>query len=476
MPGGTKNLGIVKAIFAGSSAPENTVVIWYDTVNFIHKYFNGTSWVTLTGGGGGSLPTINNVGDSISSLDGLTWTAQGYLVDNAAALSVNWNNRSLANSNGDTVVDWSVYRLVDAIGQDSLSWGDSARNLISETGVVALDWSSRLLVDSFSMDSLSWEQRYLYDATEVVAQDWANRTLFDTVGQSALSYGSRLLSNSSGHYVADWGTEFNLQPLNGTPVSYATNKASRRLKLNAVTWDGVAAGNLYWDIFHEVSLAANKTWLSWYGTNGNLAMRLEDEGALFVDSIAFGATEESLYYDNAQNTLRSGVNTIVQQLVGTVFTKTSDTTVASTVVETNILGTGIGNLSIGADNLKVGKTIAIKVSGFHSSALGPNLTVRVRLGGTLVASGTLTCGNGTNDGFDIRAEITCRSIGMAGTVSCKGTYEEEHTSGGLIGIVKTTNTTIDTTANQALTVTVQWSAASASNTITAQIATVTIKN
>lgn len=47
----TRNLGLVKAIFVGTTAPSNTQVLWYDTSlpAPIHKYYDTltTSWVAL---------------------------------------------------------------------------------------------------------------------------------------------------------------------------------------------------------------------------------------------------------------------------------------------------------------------------------------------------------------------------------------------------------------------------------------------
>lgn len=45
----TQNLGLVKAIHSGATPPTNTAMIWYDTINFVHKYWNGAAW-TLLGG------------------------------------------------------------------------------------------------------------------------------------------------------------------------------------------------------------------------------------------------------------------------------------------------------------------------------------------------------------------------------------------------------------------------------------------
>lgn len=39
----TTNVGLVKAIFSGETAPINTKVIWWDTVNLIHKTYNNST-------------------------------------------------------------------------------------------------------------------------------------------------------------------------------------------------------------------------------------------------------------------------------------------------------------------------------------------------------------------------------------------------------------------------------------------------
>ena len=495
--------------------------------------------IGTVGSSNNSLPTINNVGDILTTLDGSTWVADEIIYDQSAVESiypnnrmlidslgggsVNWDNGSLIDSAGTTVVNWRAFLLhdsssgtsldwdsrllYDTLGTQSVDWGN--RVLVASNGassatwegmqlinkfnhfpvvdwgnlrltdnsnIWSVDWAFRLLKDAAAITSVDWTNRYLKSSSGAYAMDWENRGLYDSSSVQSIDFGLRRTYDTAAHSVFSWATEFRTHRLDGTNNSYASNKRSYKHEYQASLWDGAVAVDKYFTAWHDVSVGANKSWLKWTDTSGAEAMRLEDGGSLYLSGLHLGATEEELNFNTVQNALKSSANSIQQFLVGTIFTKTSDTTVANTVVETNILGTGIGSLTIGADNLKVGKTIAIKVSGFHSSAGNPDLTVRVRLGGTLIASGTITCGNGTNAGFNIQAEITCRSIGVAGTVSCKGAYEEEHSSGGLAGIVKTTDTTIDTTVNQALTVTVEWSAASVNNTITAQIATVTIKN
>jgi hypothetical protein len=56
----TKNLGVVKALFVGSIAPTNQAMLWLNTADHLHYYYNTvtSAWVLLSGGGSG-ISSIN---------------------------------------------------------------------------------------------------------------------------------------------------------------------------------------------------------------------------------------------------------------------------------------------------------------------------------------------------------------------------------------------------------------------------------
>ena len=56
----TQNLGIVKAIHIGTSAPTNLQMLWYDTTVNEHKYYNVVTgiWTSLIGGGNASVISV----------------------------------------------------------------------------------------------------------------------------------------------------------------------------------------------------------------------------------------------------------------------------------------------------------------------------------------------------------------------------------------------------------------------------------
>ena len=159
-----------------------------------------------------------------------------------------------------------------------------------------------------------------------------------------------------------------------------------------------------------------------------------------------------------------------KQATGTVlFTQTSTVTVANTVTETAITDGGVGSLTLPANYLVAGRSFRLFGSGFHSNANNNTLRIRVKLGSvTVLDTGAQGSNASTNDGFIISANITCRTTGASGTVMAQGEYKEftgTPSAHDTYQLVNTATTTIDTTASNAISITVEWGTASASNTI-----------
>jgi hypothetical protein len=155
-----------------------------------------------------------------------------------------------------------------------------------------------------------------------------------------------------------------------------------------------------------------------------------------------------------------------------LFSQVVDVTVDDTTTETTILGSGRGSKTITADELAQGSVIVVVLQGYLSTTSTPNLTIAASLGGSEVCTtGAQTLADTIADeGFTVRIEITCRSTGATGSVVAGGTLE--YSSGNQHKLIKTSVTTVDTTAALAVDVTVKWGTADAANTITAQIATI----
>lgn len=154
-----------------------------------------------------------------------------------------------------------------------------------------------------------------------------------------------------------------------------------------------------------------------------------------------------------------------------VFMQTASVTVGNTGVETTLTGSGIGSLTLPANFLKAGTTLKVRVFGTHSATLAPTIELKVKLGGvTILDTGAVTTGNSTNDLFSIEGWVTCRTTGAMGTVFAQGWYNERAqipANALAYPMVNTTTSTIDTTAADAVDVTLQWGLGAVGNTATA---------
>src|SRR6202000_3194308 len=147
---------------------------------------------------------------------------------------------------------------------------------------------------------------------------------------------------------------------------------------------------------------------------------------------------------------------------------------------TTLLGTGRGTKTLAANTMTVGKVINLIGGGVFSSGISPgNLTIKVKLGSVVLASGTLTnlLTSATNEAFQFACTITTRTIGATGTVVVNGNFTYESTNALTRGFLALTNagatSTIDTTATQTLDITVTYASATG-NSITTNISTIEI--
>jgi hypothetical protein len=152
--------------------------------------------------------------------------------------------------------------------------------------------------------------------------------------------------------------------------------------------------------------------------------------------------------------------------VGPVFVQTADVTVANTVTETSLAGSGIGTKTIPANFLAVGRQIRVRARGYVSTTGTPNFRVRIKLGATVILDTGSVAFIGTiaNNEWVIEGVITCRSVGGGGTVMAQGSFHEEPDNRA--GLTNLATVAVATTVSQLVDVTWEWGTASASNTIT----------
>jgi hypothetical protein len=186
------------------------------------------------------------------------------------------------------------------------------------------------------------------------------------------------------------------------------------------------------------------------------------------------ATNGAVWTDSTQKALQVYQDGVKQTVQAALFTQTATGTSANSTAENTISSTGVGTLTLPTNFFVAGKTIRIRGKGFHSSTASPTLNLKVKFGSTVInTTGAHTHHNATNGYFDFECDITCRTTGAGGTVFSQGIFTDatDHVSMG-----NTATVTVNTTTTQAITVTAQWSAASASNTISMTNLTVEVLN
>lgn len=158
--------------------------------------------------------------------------------------------------------------------------------------------------------------------------------------------------------------------------------------------------------------------------------------------------------------------------------------IANSTTETIVFA----NVTIPANYMQDGRKMRLTVYGRHSTTGTPTLTFRLRWGGVsgtvLAASGAMTCGSAVTDAmFKIALLLQVRTNGASGSIFAIGEAvlgeDAAATVGsatnapafgfmGSNGVADPDAVTVDLTADTALAITAQWSAASASNTLTGQ--------
>ncbi len=156
-----------------------------------------------------------------------------------------------------------------------------------------------------------------------------------------------------------------------------------------------------------------------------------------------------------------------------LFAQTTDGgPVTATTVETTIIGTGVGTLTVPANGFQIGDSFICALDGIISCISSGEIQVRVKtLSGALLAdTGIIDLAAATNKNWILNLYFTVRTLGAAGTASIS--------SGGLFSYIRNggtqfegyvlsnvNTTTFDTTINNTLVITVQWNTTNAGNSI-----------
>ena len=145
--------------------------------------------------------------------------------------------------------------------------------------------------------------------------------------------------------------------------------------------------------------------------------------------------------------------------------------VTGTTVETTLIDSGVGSLSVPANGFVVGDSFRAVMSGQMNVANNQTIRIRVKSGSVILSdSGVQSITNITGDTWTLNIDFTIRQIGAAGVASLAsvgGFHYTKTVNGTVQGFAfNTTNsTTFDTTVSNTLNITVQWGSTNAGNTI-----------
>jgi hypothetical protein len=155
-----------------------------------------------------------------------------------------------------------------------------------------------------------------------------------------------------------------------------------------------------------------------------------------------------------------------------LFSQTSDSVaVTNTTVESSLISTGVGTLSVPANGFQVGAAYIAYFSGVMSSQNNATMEIHLRSNGFVLANTDSMILSATTGKFwELHVNFVIRAIGGGGVAAIvtSGRFSYNKNSGNnpeSIGFSDVNNTTFDTTINNTLAVTATWGNASPSNSI-----------
>ena len=150
------------------------------------------------------------------------------------------------------------------------------------------------------------------------------------------------------------------------------------------------------------------------------------------------------------------------------------TNITATIVETSLVGAGVGTLSVPANAFQVGDSFTVKMCGLLSCANGETIHIRIKSNGILIIdTGVFQMKASTNKYFELILDFTVTKLGIAGVAElfANGQYSyNQDANASLEGnnFASISNTTFNTTITNTLTITAQWGSNNASNSIQSQ--------
>ena len=155
-----------------------------------------------------------------------------------------------------------------------------------------------------------------------------------------------------------------------------------------------------------------------------------------------------------------------------LFSQTgSSTPVSGTTVETSIIGSGTGTLSVPINGFRVGDSFNGKLNGHISCVGSAEIQIRVKANSVLLGdTGVIALDASTNKHWQLDLNFTIRSIGSVGSIVSYGSFGYIKNSGlNFEGSNFVTITPLDTTILNTIDITVEWNTNNSGNSIYSEI-------
>ena len=155
-----------------------------------------------------------------------------------------------------------------------------------------------------------------------------------------------------------------------------------------------------------------------------------------------------------------------------LFSQTgSSTPVSGTTVETSIIGSGAGTLSVPINGFRVGDSFNGKLNGHISCVGSAEIQIRVKANSVLLGdTGVIALDASTNKHWQLDLNFTIRSIGSVGSIVSYGSFGYIKNSGlNFEGSNFVTITPLDTTILNTIDITVEWNTNNSGNSIYSDI-------
>jgi hypothetical protein len=166
--------------------------------------------------------------DYIDALNEYTVNVSGYFESNLPPTgAIDWDNRWLIASGGQTILDWNSGVIYDRNGKTVMSWNSGARLLYNNSGIQNIDANTYQLYDTGIFISVDWSGRRLYDENEDLSLDWSGRNLAGTWTVN----NSLILTKASGDLLYYSITN----PSNFTTQSYVNTQIDNLALLKGLT-------------------------------------------------------------------------------------------------------------------------------------------------------------------------------------------------------------------------------------------------